>query len=117
MNKADNESVLSAVKRAKNILDKEEKASGKIKGKVNEKYFTSEDETALYNIITQNADEIISLANSRDYNSALAQLNIFEQPLNNYLDNVTINADDANVRANRYKILASVRDIFEAVAL
>ncbi len=116
-NDNENGEVIAAFKRAKNILEIEEKKSGsKIKGKVNDKYFTCDDEVELSEALNSTGD-ISSKVQNRDYSNALNDLGSFTKPLNDFLDNVTINAEDSNIRSNRYKILASVRDVFEAVGL
>lgn len=39
------------------------------------------------------------------------------QPVDEFFEKVTVNADDASVRANRLKLLSQIRGVMEDVAI
>jgi len=105
---------LAAVnKRVSNLLSKVE---GKVSTQVEDKFFDNASEFSLYSAI-QKADEAVQpMAAARQYNEALTRLAALREPVDAFFDAVMINAEDANVRANRYALLARLRGLFLGVA-
>ena len=65
----------------------------------------------------QQADQAVQpLAAARQYNEALAKLASLREPVDAFFEAVLVNADDAEVRANRYALLAQLRGLFLGVA-
>ena len=105
---------LAAVnKRVSNLLSK---VDGTVSTHVEAKFFDNASEFSLYSAI-QKADEAVQpMAAARQYNEALTRLAALREPVDAFFEAVMINADDANVRANRYALLARLRGLFLGVA-
>ena len=56
------------------------------------------------------------MAAARQYNEALTRLAALREPVDAFFEAVMVNAEDANVRANRYALLARLRGLFLGVA-
>ena len=105
---------LAAVnKRVSNLLSK---ADGKIASTVEPKYFDNANEFSLYSAITQADQAVGPMAAERRYNEALTRLAALREPVDAFFEAVMVNAEDANVRANRYALLARLRGLFLGVA-
>ncbi|WP_397450711.1 glycine--tRNA ligase subunit beta [Pseudomonas sp. NA-150] len=105
---------LAAVnKRVSNLLSK---AQGGIAHTVEPKYFDNANEFSLYSAIQQADQAVQPMAAARQYNEALARLAALREPVDAFFEAVMVNAEDANVRANRYALLARLRGLFLGVA-
>ena len=105
---------LAAVnKRVSNLLSKVE---GSVPTEVQAKYFDNANEFSLYSAIQQADQAVQPMAAARQYNESLARLAALREPVDAFFDAVMVNADDANVRANRYALLARLRGLFLGVA-
>ncbi|WP_017902509.1 glycine--tRNA ligase subunit beta [Pseudomonas asplenii] len=105
---------LAAVnKRVSNLLSK---AEGGIAATVEAKYFDNANEFSLYSAIQQADQAVQPMAAARQYNETLARLAALREPVDAFFEAVMVNAEDANVRANRYALLARLRGLFLGVA-
>ncbi|MGV8920296.1 MAG: glycine--tRNA ligase subunit beta [Pseudomonas sp.] len=105
---------LAAVnKRVSNLLSK---AQGGIANTVEPKYFDNANEFSLYSAIQQADQAVQPMAAARQYTEALARLAALREPVDAFFEAVMVNAEDANVRANRYALLARLRGLFLGVA-
>ncbi len=105
---------LAAVnKRVSNLLSK---AEGAIAPTVEPKYFDNANEFSLYSAIQQADHAVVPMAAERRYNEALTRLAALREPVDAFFEAVMVNAEDANVRANRYALLARLRGLFLGVA-
>jgi len=105
---------LAAVnKRVSNLLSK---AEGSIPSTVEAKYFDNANEFSLYSAIQQADQAVQPMAAARQYNESLARLAALREPVDAFFEAVMVNAEDANVRANRYALLARLRGLFLGVA-
>ncbi|MBI6851183.1 glycine--tRNA ligase subunit beta [Pseudomonas cichorii] len=105
---------LAAVnKRVSNLLSK---AEGSIAQTVEPKYFDNANEFSLYSAIQQADHAVQPMAAERQYSESLARLATLREPVDAFFEAVMVNADDANVRANRYALLARLRGLFLGVA-
>ncbi|MBX8513602.1 glycine--tRNA ligase subunit beta [Pseudomonas cichorii] len=105
---------LAAVnKRVSNLLSK---AEGNIAQTVEPKYFDNANEFSLYSAIQQADHAVQPMAAERQYSESLARLATLREPVDAFFEAVMVNADDANVRANRYALLARLRGLFLGVA-
>ncbi len=103
----------AANKRVSNLLAK---ADDTLPHAVNAALFREEAERALADAIV-NAEEVIApLAAIRHYRVVLAQLAGLRAPVDNFFTDVMVNAEDADVRANRLALLAQLRGLFLGVA-
>ena len=105
---------LAAVnKRVSNLLGK---AEGKVALVVEPKYFDNANEFSLYSAIQQADQAVQPMAAARQYSETLARLAALREPVDAFFEAVMVNAEDANVRANRYALLARLRGLFLGVA-
>ncbi|MEE4715974.1 glycine--tRNA ligase subunit beta [Pseudomonas alliivorans] len=105
---------LAAVnKRVSNLLSK---AEGNIAQTVEPKYFDNANEFSLYSAIQQADHAVQPMAAERQYSESLARLASLREPVDAFFEAVMVNAEDANVRANRYALLARLRGLFLGVA-
>jgi glycyl-tRNA synthetase beta chain len=105
---------LAAVnKRVSNLLSK---AEGNIAQTVEPKYFDNANEFSLYSAIQQADHAVQPMAAERQYSESLARLATLREPVDAFFEAVMVNAEDANVRANRYALLARLRGLFLGVA-
>ena len=105
---------LAAVnKRVSNLLSK---AEGAVASSVEPKYFDNANEFSLYSAIQQADHAVQPLAAARQYRESLARLAALREPVDAFFEAVMVNAEDANVRANRYALLSRLRGLFLGVA-
>ncbi|MDU9392795.1 glycine--tRNA ligase subunit beta [Pseudomonas sp. zfem002] len=105
---------LAAVnKRVSNLLSK---AEGTIANHVEPKYFDNANEFSLYSAIQQADQAVQPMAAQRQYTESLARLAALREPVDAFFEAVMVNAEDANVRANRYALLNRLRGLFLGVA-
>jgi glycyl-tRNA synthetase beta chain len=105
---------LAAVnKRVSNLLSK---AEGNIAQTVEPKYFDNANEFSLYSAIQQADHAVQPMAAERQYTESLARLATLREPVDAFFEAVMVNAEDANVRANRYALLTRLRGLFLGVA-
>ncbi|MCU1724659.1 glycine--tRNA ligase subunit beta [Pseudomonas sp. 5P_5.1_Bac1] len=105
---------LAAVnKRVSNLLSK---AEGTVATTVEPKYFDNANEFSLYSAIQQADHAVQPLAAARQYRESLARLAALREPVDAFFEAVMVNAEDANVRANRYALLSRLRGLFLGVA-
>jgi glycyl-tRNA synthetase beta chain len=105
---------LAAVnKRVSNLLSK---ADGNIAQTVEPKYFDNANEFSLYSAIQQADQAVAPMSANRQYNEALTRLAALREPVDAFFEAVMVNAEDASVRANRYALLARLRNLFLGVA-
>lgn len=105
---------LAAVnKRVSNLLSKVE---GNVPTTVEAKYFDNANEFSLYSAIQQADQAVQPMAAARQYSETLARLAALREPVDAFFEKVMVNAEDANVRANRYALLARLRGLFLGVA-
>jgi glycyl-tRNA synthetase beta chain len=105
---------LAAVnKRVSNLLGK---ADGAVAATVEPKYFDNAHEFSLYSAIQQADHAVHPMAQARQYNEALTRLAALREPVDAFFEAVMVNAEDPNVRANRYALLARLRGLFLGVA-
>ncbi|WP_068828785.1 glycine--tRNA ligase subunit beta [Pseudomonas sp. BMS12] len=103
----------AANKRVSNLLSKYD---GKIAASAEAHYFDNPAEFSLYSAIQQAAQAVQPLAAARSYREALERLATLREPVDAFFEAVLVNAEDADVRANRYALLAQLRGLFLGVA-
>ncbi|AYC30869.1 glycine--tRNA ligase subunit beta [Pseudomonas cavernae] len=107
------EALAAANKRVSNLLSK---AEGSVAEAVQAHYFDSPNEFSLYAAIQQADQAVQPLAQARQYSAALARLAALREPVDSFFEAVLVNAENADVRANRYALLAKLRGLFLGVA-
>jgi glycyl-tRNA synthetase beta chain len=116
----DGRNLLAGYKRAANILRIEEKKDGR--------RYDAEPELALIDAAGQIEEKalVVALSQARpeaeaavaaeDFEGAMRALSRLRAPLDAFFDKVTVNAEDAGLRANRLALLNAIREATRAVA-
>ena len=113
----DGANLLAGYKRAANILKAEEKKDGApIEGDVDPSLFEQDEERALHTAIETAAARADAALKAEDFEAAMAALAELRGPVDAFFDGVTVNADDAKLRANRLALLTSIRAALHNVA-
>ena len=102
----------AANKRVANILAKEATPTGEIV----ESKLVEDAEKALYAEIQNVLPVVQPLLAAKDYTAALSKLAALRAPIDAFFDGVMVMADDAELKANRLRLLAQLRDLFTSVA-
>ena len=102
----------AANKRVANILAKEVTPTGDVV----EANLVEDAEKALYAEIKAVKPVIEPLLAAKDYTAALSQLAALRAPIDAFFDNVMVMADDAELKANRLRLLAQIRALFTSIA-
>ncbi|MEZ5879037.1 MAG: DALR anticodon-binding domain-containing protein, partial [Tepidamorphaceae bacterium] len=114
----DGANLLTAYKRAANILRIEEKKDGtEYPATPDPDAFAVREERALFDALENARGEVVMALEREDFADAMTALAKLRGPVDTFFDDVTVNADDANVRANRLKLLAAIRDTMDRVAV
>ena len=113
----DGANLLVAYRRAANIVrieEKKDKASfdGAV---VREKLFEAE-EKALHAALGTVEDKVSVAIEREDFGAAMAAMATLRRPVDAFFDKVTVNADDAGLRANRLRLLSQIRATLDRVA-
>ncbi|TNG94194.1 glycine--tRNA ligase subunit beta [Pasteurellaceae bacterium USgator11] len=107
------EALAAANKRVSNILAKVE---GELPTAVNRMLCQDAAEIALAEQVTELQQKLQPLFANGDYQTALEQLAALRQPIDNFFDNVMVNAEDPALRNNRLALLHNLRELFLQVA-
>jgi glycyl-tRNA synthetase beta chain len=113
----DGVNLLTGYRRATNILRIEEKKSG-------ESYEGAIDKFSLKEIQEQTLAQAIEKTRTRadaaladeDFQSAMAALADLREPVDDFFNHVTVNAEDAGLRMNRLRLLSAIRSAVDRIA-
>jgi glycyl-tRNA synthetase beta chain len=103
----------AANKRVGNILKKVE---GEVKAEVNTNLLQEPAEIALNDALNKVKPEADKLFESGDYTASLKALAALKAPVDDFFDNVMVNADDPTLKANRLGLLATLYQTMNRVA-
>ena len=103
----------AANKRVGNILKKIE---GNVEAKINDALLQEPAEKALASTLAKIKPEADALFESGDYTNSLKALAALKAPVDDFFDNVMVNADDPNLKANRQGLLATLHQAMNRVA-
>lgn len=113
-NTAESESLASANKRVSNILAKSETT---IDSREFDAALLVEDaEKALAETIARKESEVMPLFDAGNYRDGLLKLTELKTTIDNFFDDVMVNADDEALKRNRLALLARLRELFLHVA-
>jgi glycyl-tRNA synthetase beta chain len=112
----DGANLLTAYRRAANILRIESRKDGPHDGPVNEAYLRTEEEQRLVRIIADSDEEITLRLQDDDYGNALRTLATLRAPVDAFFDKVTVNATEPDLRLNRLRLLHKLRSTMDRVA-
>ncbi len=102
----------AANKRVANILAKEAAPEGLVV----EANLVEDAEKALFAELAKITPVVEPLFAAKDYTAALSALAALRVPVDAFFDGVMVMADDAELKANRLRMLAQLRDLFTKVA-
>lgn len=106
----DGANLLTGAERATNILRIEEKKDGTAyDGAPDPGLFAQDEEKALSAAIAQATEESNKALEGEDFAAAMSAMAALRAPVDAFFDHVTVNADDAELRANRLKLLNQIR--------
>jgi glycyl-tRNA synthetase beta chain len=103
----------AANKRVGNILRKVE---GKVAAKVDNSLLQEPTEKALAAALNTSKAEADKLFEAGDYTGSLQALAVLKAPVDDFFDNVMVNADDPALKANRLGLLATLHQAMNRVA-
>ena len=113
----DGGNLLVAYRRASNIVRIEEKKDGKAYNSgVDAGRLRQEEEQALHRALLASAAAGGEALGREDFAGAMAALARLRRPVDAFFDKVTVNSDDAELRANRLRLLSEVRATLNRVA-
>jgi len=113
----DGENLLTAYRRAANILKIEEKKDGRSYAEAADNaLFSQDEEKTLAAGLDEVAPRIAEAVADERFADAMAALAGLRAPVDSFFDAVTVNADDADLRANRLKLLSGIRSALDGVA-
>lgn len=114
---ADGANLLTAYRRAANILRIEEKKDGHPhRGAVEADLLRAEEERALAAALDAAEPAARSRLAAEDFGGAMAALAALRGPVDAFFDRVTVNDPEPELRANRLRLLARLRAAMDAVA-
>jgi glycyl-tRNA synthetase beta chain len=107
---ADGANLLTGTKRAINILRIEEKKDGKTYDQAPDtKLLELKEEKALAEAVDQAEHDAQAAIAKEDFETAMAAMAKLRKPVDAFFENVTVNADEAMLRANRLRLLNRIR--------
>lgn len=114
----DGKNLLAGYKRAANILSIEEKKdkAAYVARELDASALKEPAEQALTSVLAEVNSAEQTLLATEDYAGAMKLLASLRQPVDQFFEKIMVNADDKNIRANRLRLLATIRDSMNALA-
>jgi glycyl-tRNA synthetase beta chain len=115
----DGQNLLAGYRRAANILRIEEKRDGRPFDGAPDLTLAGAgvaEERALAEALAPARQEALAAVENEDFEGAMRAISRLRQPVDSFFDKVTVNAEDANLRENRLKLLNGIREATGAVA-
>lgn len=108
--------LLVAYRRAANILRIEERKDGPHKGEPDPALMDGIAERGLAEALAATKETVMLAVDSADFTGAMQTLAGLRDPVDTFFDQVTVNAPGPELRRNRLKLLAKLRDTMNLVA-
>jgi glycyl-tRNA synthetase beta chain len=113
----DGKNLLAGLKRATNIVKAEEKKQGSsISGKVDQSILVKGEEKDLHRAIEAASALAHKALAEEDFEATMRALAKLRAPVDAFLDHVTVNDPDPNMRVNRLRLLNRIREAVAEVA-
>jgi glycyl-tRNA synthetase beta chain len=112
----DGKNLLAGTKRAANILAAEEKKGTMIAAAVEPAKFREAAETALFAALNQAESKAAQAIRNEDFSAAMVALSALREPIDSFFEDVLVNDEDPEIRANRLALLARIRAATDQVA-
>ncbi len=117
VNSEDGANLLTAYRRAANIVAIEEKKDGRVYGGlVDRKQLQQREEDALARCLDQVSTQAEPLLRAEKFAEAMAELARLRRPIDEFFERVTVNTDDPKLRENRLRLLSRIRATMNRVA-
>lgn len=109
--------LLAAYKRATNIVRIEEKKDNKdYSGKPSKSLLENAEEKMLFEVMGEIEDKIHESIKEDNFEEAMGLLSRLRSPIDAFFENVTVNADDQDLRKNRLRLLSQMRELLNEIA-
>jgi glycyl-tRNA synthetase beta chain len=113
----DGANLLTAYRRAANILRIEEKKDGQRYDRLADPgRFAMNEESRLHQAVMEIGSKADPLLADEDFSGAMEALANLRSPVDDFFDRVTVNADEAELRTNRLCLLSQIRVGMDAIA-
>jgi glycyl-tRNA synthetase beta chain len=113
----DGSSLLTAYRRAANIVAIEERRDNRTFGQAfDEDQLQEQEERALAQALATVGEAARGLVDQGRFEEAMSTLATLRRPVDAFFDNVTVNADDSVLRVNRLRLLSRIRNVMDRVA-
>ncbi len=113
----DGANLVTAYSRASNIVRKEEKKDDvAYDGKVDDDLLAEDAEETLYRALKEMDEQVEDAIDEERFTDAMTQVAALRVPVDRFFDTVTVNADNPDLRANRLRLLSSIRRSLDALA-
>jgi glycyl-tRNA synthetase beta chain len=113
----DGANLLTAYRRAANILRIEEKKDGTSYDQPPDSGgYVQAEEAALGRALETASAAVAKAAEQEEFTSAMSALAALRGPVDEFFDEVTVNAEDADLRANRLRLLSRIRKTMGLIA-
>jgi glycyl-tRNA synthetase beta chain len=109
-------SLLTAYRRAANILRIEERKDGPHDRAPDEALLREAEERDLHHALAHADPRIASALRAEDFAAAMTAMAALRAPLDRFFDKVTVNAEEPELRRNRLALLARIRATMDQVA-
>ncbi|MEE4246249.1 MAG: glycine--tRNA ligase subunit beta [Kangiellaceae bacterium] len=108
------DSLAAANKRVANILSKSQLDFARLT--VNQDLLSESSEIDLFSALTNIESQVTSDVESTNYELALTNLASLKDVIDNFFDNVMVNADEPGIKNNRLALLAKIQRLFLSIA-
>ncbi|MAM69011.1 MAG: hypothetical protein CMM12_09665 [Rhodospirillaceae bacterium] len=113
----DGENLLAAYKRASNIVAIEEKKDGiSFDGDVSREKLAQDEERLLAEGLSESGSNARDAIDGEKYFEAMEAMSALRAPVDSFFDNITVNADDPDLRVNRLRLLSQFRSTLGQIA-
>jgi glycyl-tRNA synthetase beta chain len=112
----DGANLLTAYRRAANILRIEDRKDGPHEGEPDRDLLRAPEELSLAHALQATDGTVILLLEQEDFAAAMAAMARLRAPLDAFFDQVTVNAPEPDLRRNRLRLLHKVRSTMDRIA-
>jgi glycyl-tRNA synthetase beta chain len=113
----DGANLLTAYKRAANIVGREERKDGvTYAGAARAELAEQDEERVLFERLDAATEKIAALTAGEDFAGAMRVLAELRPAVDAFFDKVTVNADEPELRRNRLRLLSGIRSVLNSVA-
>ena len=112
----DGANLLTAYRRASNIVAIEERKGGWTPGEIDPALLRQSEEQKLAVVLDAVGARTGNVLAREEFGKAMAELALLRRPVDEFFDKVTVNTDDPSLRQNRLRLLSRIRAVMNQVA-